>query len=157
MVHFAQPAAGPWRTDPALAGKFNPQYPDDIEATFILMAEKKLEKMWVRITEVVPVIGYRATLLNTSHFKPALAANTRVMVRPSRSHPPMLWVPDGAAAENLKTHTSVCSKCGFDLIFIPIAELTKMQFPNIPAGSVLERMTTRCMMCGETMDVALKH
>jgi hypothetical protein len=157
LVHFQRPAAGPaasWRSDPLLAGKFHPQYPDDLEATFVLIGKKTLEKMWVRLDEAVPKVGFRGNLLNTSHFEPSLAAGVRVMVRPSRSHPPALWVPDGPAADNLLTYSSVCEKCGFDLVFIPMSELAKMQFPDAPPGAVFERMTTRCLMCRNTMHIA---
>ena len=155
MAHVAPSGGGtPWRTDPALAGRFHPQYPDDVETTFILLGKKTLEKMWVRISEVVPRVGYRGVLLNTSHLEPALAQGARVLIRPSKSHPPALWVPDGACADNLREWSSVCEKCGFDLVFIPISELAKMQFPDAPPGAVFERMTTRCLMCKSTMHLA---
>ena len=143
----------PWHADLALSGKFHPEMPDDIEATFVLLKEKTLEKMWVRIEGVEPDVGYRASLLNTAHASPALAAGMKVLVRPSKSHPPMLWVPP-AAAQNLARWSTVCEACGFDLLFIPVDELAKMQFPDAPPGAVVERFTTRCLMCRATMHVA---
>jgi hypothetical protein len=139
-----------------LRGAFHPGHPDDLEVTFVQFSKQTLEKMWVRLGEVVPQIGYRGTLLNTSHVDPAQREGTRVLVRPSRSHPPALWVPDGACADNLRSHESQCEQCGFELIFIPIAELTRLQFPAMPPGSLLEFMTTRCLMCRGTMDVKLR-
>jgi hypothetical protein len=143
-----------WHQDPALAGKFHPQMPDDIEATFIHLGKKTLEKMWVRL-EAAHAVGYVGQLLNTSHVEPAFAAGVRVLVRPSRSHPPMLFVPQ-VAAQNLERWKSECSQCGFDLVFIAVAELVKMQFPNVPAGAEMQQFTTRCLMCRGTMHVALR-
>lgn len=152
-MQFFEGASKPWRDDPLLAGKFHPEMPDDLEVTFILVAQKTLEKMWVRVNAAVPDIGYRGTLLNTSHVVPALAAGSVVDVRPSKSHPPALWVPEVAAA-NLAKWSTVCASCGFDLLFVPVSDLVKMQFPNIPPGAVMDRFTTRCLMCRETMNVA---
>lgn len=157
MLHVGDSGGTPWRRDPQLQGAFHPQFADDLEATFVLLAHKTLEKMWVRLDAAAPSIGYRGALLNSSHVEPTLAAGTRVMIRPSRSHPPALWVPEGPAADNLRTHTAVCEACGFDLVFIPIAELQKMQFPDLPPGMELEQMTTRCLMCRSTMHVARRH
>jgi hypothetical protein len=154
MAHFAPARPAPWRNDPAFAGRFHPQFADDIEAHFVLLGKKTIEKMWVRLDEVVPGVGYRGGLLNTSHLEPSLAAGARVMVRPSHSHPPAMWVPDGACADNLRAYSSVCEKCGFDLIFIPIADLARMQFPDAPPNTMMEQMTTRCLMCRSTMHVA---
>jgi hypothetical protein len=154
MKYFRKPTAAskPWRTDPALQGSFHPQEPDDIEATFVLLKEKALEKMWVKIEAVEPGVGYRAILLNTAKSAPALAAGTKVLVRASKSHPPMLWVPAVAAA-NLASWSTVCEACGFDLLFIPVEDLAKMTFPQMPPGAIMERFTTRCLMCKGTMHV----
>src|SRR5688500_16205668 len=46
--------AKPWREHPLLRGHFHPEHPDDIEATFVLLAHKTLEKMWVRLEAEVP-------------------------------------------------------------------------------------------------------
>jgi hypothetical protein len=154
LVHFRQPSAEthPWRSDPALQGSFHAQERDDIEATFVLIKEKALEKMWVRIEGVMPGIGYAGTLLNTANAAPELARGTKVLVRPSKSHPPLMWVPPAAAA-NLAKWSTVCEACGFDLIFIPVEDLAKMTFPNMPPGAIMERFTTRCFMCKATMHV----
>ncbi len=154
MQYFRKPSAAdkPWRTDPALQGSFHAQERDDIEATFVLLKEKTLEKMWVRIEAVEPRIGYRAALLNTAKSSPAFVAGTKLFVRPSRSHPPMLWVPPAAAA-NFASWSTVCEACGFDLLFIPVEELAKMTFPQMPPGAIMERFTTRCLMCKGTMHI----
>ena len=165
MAHFAgaaKPAPGaasktPWRDDPRLAGHFHQSQPDDIEANFVLLKQKTIEKMWVRITAPVRAsavdIGFMAELLNQSHHVPEFKPGAKVFVRPSKSHPPLLQVPR-VAVDNLREWTTVCEGCGFDLLFIPVADLAKMQFPNAPAGSVPVRFTTRCIMCQQTMHVA---
>lgn len=146
----------PWRADEALVGHFHPQMPDDIEATFVLHKHRKLERMWVRLERPIPGIGYEGTLINTSHFEPGLAQGRSVLVRASRSHPPLMYVPP-EAARNLEEWTSTCEKCGCDLVFIPVEDLARMQFPDAPKGSVPVRFTTRCLLCMGTMHVYRKN
>lgn len=157
LVHFKLSGAPekPWLADPALQGAFHPQERDDIEATFVMLKEKTLEKMWVRLDGVEPGVGYRATLLNAAKSSPAFAPGTKVLVRASKSHPPMLWVPPAAAA-NFASWTTVCEGCGFDLLFIPVEDLAKMTFPQMPPGAIMERFTTRCLMCKGTMHIVSK-
>ena len=64
----------------------------------------------------------------------------------------MLWVPPAAAA-NFASWSTVCEACGFDLLFIPVAELATMTFPQMPPGAIVERFTTRCLMCKGTMHI----
>jgi hypothetical protein len=158
LAHFRPPptaappaAMPPWRTDPLLAGQFHPECPDDIEVTFVLLSHQVLEKMWVRLDKVAPPMGYVGKLLNSSRHAAPLATGATVMVHPSRSHPPALWVPDAATAQNLRDYSTVCEGCGFDLLLIPMAELVHMQFPTAPPGAVLAQMTTRCVLCRGTM------
>lgn len=152
MAFFAPKTESPWRADPLLSGKFHPQMADDIQVAFVLVEHKTVEQMWVRLVGVERGVGYRGTLLNTSQRAPELSSGANVLVRATPSKFPVVWVPPAAAA-NLVSWSSVCEACGFDLVFLPMEELVRMQFPSAPPGAVMERFTTRCLLCRETMHV----
>ncbi len=152
MQFLSQPPAGPWRTNPVLRGRFHPEHPDDIEANFLQLRQRTIERMWGQLHAPIEDLGFVGKLLNSSQLVPDLASGVDVLVRPSTSHPPLVFVPV-VAAENLRDWSSTCGVCGFELVLIPMQELIRMQFPNAPPNSLPERFTTRCAMCESAMQV----
>lgn len=147
------PASQPWRTDPALAGKFHPSYPDDLEALFFFHTHQRVERMWVRITDVAADLGgYLAQLLNTPHTPVGLQAGAQVVIRAAPGAASPVWLSD-AARDNLARYQALCHDCGFDLLLVPADEIARAQFPGAPEGAVIMQFTTRCAMCRGTMTV----
>lgn len=93
--------------------------------------------------------GRASQPINASPRVQAPSPGVRALSKP---HPPLVHMPR-VAVENLRTWTAVCESCGFDLLFIPVMDLHKMQFPNTPAGTVPVQFTTRCVLCSQTMHV----
>ena len=159
MVLFApqSPVSRPWRTDPGLAGKLHPSYPDDLEALFYFHTHQRVERMWVRIAGVAADVGgYLGQLLNTPHTPVGLQAGASVLIRVAPGAPSPVWLSD-AVRDNLARYQALCHDCGFDLLLIPADEIARAQFPNAPEGSVMVQFTTRCAMCRGTMTVEARQ
>lgn len=149
-MEFFRPAKTPWSEDPRLQGQLHPSYPNDLQAVFFLPVLRQAEAMWVRLSAPDPVVeGYRATLLNDSHFEPALKAGTPVTVRPTPGLQQPIWLSEAMRA-NLGKYRGACEQCGFDLVMTPVEELIRATFSNVPEGMLLEQFTTRCGLCGST-------
>ncbi len=149
-MEFFRVPPRPWREDPRLAGKLHPQFRDDVQARFHLVASQKIELMWVRLDRAVPELdAYEGALLNTAHHDSELRAGTRVRVRVAPGVKEPVWLSPVALANQL-AWTARCTACGFDLVLTPIDELAQRQFAALPPGSTLEALTTRCATCGQT-------
>lgn len=142
----------PWRSDPALAGRFHPQAPDDLEALFFFVEARQVEKMWVRLDAVDDEIGgYSGNLLSTPYARGAgVAAGSRVAIRCTPGAGDPVWVSDATRA-NLRAWRSPCEACGFDLLFEPVEVIASRQFPSAPPDWAPLAFTTRCPLCGGTM------
>lgn len=145
--------SGPWQRDPALAGRFHPSYPNDLEVRFYFAEQQTLEKMWVRTTGVDEEIGgYVAVLVNRPHTDATgLAPGASVAYRVAAGMPDPIWVTPAMRA-NLASWSSRCERCGFDMLLLPAEDLIRRQF-ELPPGTVMEAFTTRCLACGEGMVV----
>jgi hypothetical protein len=149
------PNAGgqPWRRDPSLSGKLHPEFPDDLEVRFYFPVERALEQMWVRVTGVdVQISGYTGQLLNQPNTPGELRAGSVVSFRVVRGVPNPVWVTR-PARENLLAWTTRCRTCGFDMLFEPVADVARKQFPTAPRGTIPVMFTTRCPLCAQTMTV----
>lgn len=140
-----------WRNDPKLS--FHADDPNDLEARFFFPEQHKVEQMWVTLNGVdAEVGGYTGKLLNTPNSKSDVREGSQVTVRVTPGVPEPVWVTKVMRA-NLKDWKMACTACGFDLHFTPVAELIAAQFKDAPRGSVMEKFTTRCPVCGKTMTV----
>lgn len=150
-MQFFKP--GPWTSDPRLAGKFHPEYPDDLQASFFFPSTGNVEQMWVRLERAEPALeAYAGKLLNTAHADASIAAGTTVLIRPAPGASIPVWLSP-AVQENLRDWTAKCSACGFDLVVEPVSALLARQFANAPPGATFEALTTRCAMCRNTQMV----
>jgi hypothetical protein len=146
-----------WRDDPALHGKFSEQFPDDLCALFLFPGHPA-ELMWVRLDGIDPAVGgYAGRLLNTPHAaaqgSSLPVAGDRVTIRVVQGVEHPIHVDD-IIRENLREWSSRCHSCGCDVVPIPIRELIRRQFPQLPAGGELKSMTTRCPFCRQTMVIS---
>ena len=152
LSFFSPPkSAMPWRSDPKL--KFHADYPNDLEAQFFFPAEKKVETMWVTLSGVdAEVGGYTGKLLNTPNSKADVHEGSQVTVRVTPGVPTPVWVTPVMKA-NFKDWKMVCTVCGFDMHWTPVAELIAAQFKDAPKGTAMVKFTTRCPVCAKTMTV----
>ena len=146
---YGLPPDRPWRDDPALAGRFHAQDPDDLEVTFFFPAAA--EHMWVRTTAHAPAIGgYEVELLNTPFATgTGLATGAQVAYRVPTGAIGPVWVSP-AVRSNLEHWSAKCDSCGFDLLLEPAKDIIARQFPT-PLETVA--FTTRCPICGQGMMV----
>ncbi len=147
MSFFGGGTPQPWRNDPVLSDRFHPDYPDDLQVTFFFT--NGTEAMWVRTTGVdLKIGGYEGTLLNDPSAEgTGLAQGARVAYRVAKGTPDPVWVSPVARA-NLDGWESECTRCGFDLLFESVEEITARQFNE---KHDFFAFTTRCSMCGGTM------
>jgi hypothetical protein len=147
MSFFGGGTPQPWRSDPALAGRFHPDLPDDLEVSFFL--ENAVEKMWVRTTGVDDAVGgYKGELLNQPFAEASgLAQGASLTYRVAKGAPDPVWVSPVVRA-NLEHWTSECGTCGFDLLLEPAEAIAARQFDT---GLETVAFTTRCPMCGGGM------
>lgn len=156
-VPLFEPEARPWRVDPALKTAAHPTFPDDFEVLFMFPAERALERMWVRTTGVDEAIGgYCGELLNTSNCPGPLRAGAEVRFRAvSDQRSPFYVTPEMRA--NLDRWECQCTRCGFDMHFVPFEEIIAAQFKPPPGADgahyEMEAFTTRCPVCRQTMMV----
>ena len=155
LSFFSPPkSAMPWRNDPKLS--FHADYPNDVEAAFFFPVEKTAEQMWVSLSGVdAEVGGYTGKLLNTPNSKSDVHEGSQVTVRVTPGAPQPVWVT-AVMRDNLKHWKMACTSCGFDMLFTPVQELIAVQFKDAPKGSVMDKFTTRCPVCGKTMNVEHK-
>ncbi|MEZ4401664.1 MAG: hypothetical protein R3B06_16680 [Kofleriaceae bacterium] len=163
-----QPATdAPWRTAPALAGRWHRQFPDDLQ---VLCADGepartggRPESCWVRIDEDAaaparPTVGadgaevargprlYRGRLLSTPRHLTTLAAGDRVTVLADPGGRFPLAVTDAYLAERPAWTITACPRCGLGEGFDPPSVMARARFPDAPGPPVM--FTAHCPLCG---------
>ena len=155
----------PWRHDPNIKGKFNPQFPDDIQALVHDGDPRRMrrgpELCWVRILRVDraatrPVTAavekshfvYVGELLNAPHTLTSVnrGDKLRLLSVPGMPHP--LHVTDEYLVERLQWQITPCDKCGASECFDPPSVMARFRFPDAPPDSVIEAFTSFCSHCG---------
>lgn len=163
----------PWRHDPLLAGKFHPQFPDDIQALVHdgdpRRTRRGPELCWVRIqrveraptrrlasTEVEPSRHvYIAELLNQPHTLQSVRRGERLKVISVHGLPYPLHVTDDYLREREDWTITPCSKCGMSECFDPPSVMVKVRFPDGPPDAQIAAFTSFCSHCGGVQE--LRH
>ena len=167
-------AEAPWRTDPLLAGKFHPQFPDD---TQVLVHDgdprrtrRGPELCWVRIqrvdraptrrlvepSEIEPSRHvYIGELLNQPHTLQSVKRGERIKLISVHGLPHPLHVTDDYLREREEWAISPCDRCGATEVFDPPSVMAQVRFPDAPKDSVIEQFTSFCSVCGGVQ--LLKH
>ena len=157
LPEMDQQNAAPWYNDQSIAAGFHPQHPDDLHVKFFFPKAKTAELIWVSLDSVDEEIsGYRGKMLNTPHAPSELTAGTKVSIRTTPGSTIPLYV-DESIRNNLLDWTGACEECGCDLVFAPMNELFRLQFPDTPENYKPVALTTRCELCGGTMVMQLKE
>jgi hypothetical protein len=172
-------SATPWRTDPALAGAFHPEHPDDCQVVVHdgepRRTQRRPEACWVTTTALHAKVTlpqsphrgaagrqlepqavawrehvvYRGVLLNQPHHL-AQRAGDGVLFLVVPGLPHPLQVSDAYLAERARWAFAPCDRCGADQALDPPSVMAATRFPGTPAGSAPVAFTAFCP-CGGTM------
>ena len=154
-----QPPAGTswgmWRTHPHLAGRFLPDYPDDLQV-FVhdggpRLTKNRPEAVWVRVTGMDGDV-FRGTVLNQPHHLRTVRQGQHIkFVEAGAEHPVM--VTDRYLAERPAWTIHPCRGCGLSELFDAPSDLIRAVFPTAPAGAVPAMFTAFCPLCGGVQGV----
>ncbi|MCB9754905.1 MAG: hypothetical protein H6713_33635 [Myxococcales bacterium] len=168
----------PWRVDRDLAGRFHPQYPDDLQIVVHDGEPRRTgrgpESCWVHTTDVygalsIPYVAadaqppfapatarwrervvYRGTLLNTPHQLTSVAQGDSVLYLHASGLPQPLMVTEAYLRERGQWSYTPCDRCGADQSLDPPSVMQRTRFPSAPAGAVMLSFSAFCP-CGGTM------
>jgi hypothetical protein len=156
--------SGDWTNHPSLQGRFNPEFPDDLQVIVHdgppTITKRAPELVWVRVTACgreVPIFGdnrhltvFRGTVLNKPHHLLTVSEGAGIQFVVPKSGPHPLQV----TAQYLEERPSwrliaACKNCGMSELFCPALELAKRSFSNMTDNQLSGFMfTTRCGWCG---------
>jgi len=143
--------AHPWRSDPALAGMFHPEYPDDLQVIVHeggpRLTQARPELIWVR------VIGMRGTvyvgmLLNQPHQLTHLKQNDSILFLAVTPINKPYLVTEKYLRERSEWHIRPCNQCGMPDLFDAPSDLQAKIFPGVPSDAKMEAFTSFCPLCG---------
>ena len=140
-----------WRDDPALRGRFHPDFPDALQVIVHeggpRLSQATPELMWVRVLGCEGSV-YRGQLLNAPHNLSSLQEGSGILfVAPAGAKHPLLVSPK-YLSERSSWKISPCDKCGLPELFDAPSDLIARIFPDIPPGSAMEGFTSFCPLCG---------
>ncbi|MFO0604764.1 MAG: hypothetical protein U0324_16395 [Polyangiales bacterium] len=173
--------APPWRSDAALAGRFHPDYPDDLEVIVHdgepRRTQRAPELCWVTVTGVhasarMPAVSadatppftaadakwsertvYRGKLLNQPHALTSARQGDAVLFLVVPGLPNPLQVTEAYLAERARWAVVPCDGCGADQGFDPPSVMARTRFPQLDEGTAPVMFTARCG-CGGVMSLA---
>ena len=144
-------AAYPWRTDPAFAGRFHPDFPDDLQVIVHeggpRLTKATPELVWVHVTGKQEE-AYEGTLLNQPQQLPKLNIDDSILFLPTNANNPPVMVTEKYLTERKQWHLVPCDKCGMPELFDAPSDLQAKVFPNLPPDSKVETFTSFCPICG---------
>lgn len=141
----------PWKNDPQLAGRFHPDYPDDLQVLIHdggpRVSKCRPELVWVRVAAAANGV-YSAKVLNQpAHLKTVKQADDiQFIVTPTCKHP--ILVTAKYLEERPQWTIHPCDTCGFAELFDAPSDLIRIVFPNLAAGSKMGMFTAFCPLCG---------
>lgn len=167
----------PWRTDPALADRFLPEHPDDLQVLVHDGEQRRTgrspEGCWVRVQAVhsvvrMPVLAedagiplkrehvlgverpvYRGVLLNQPHQLRTIRQQDPLLFVHCPGAPAPLRVTEAYLAERSRWGVMPCGKCGADQAFDPMTVMAETRFPSNPTDATA--MFTAFCGCGGMM------
>jgi hypothetical protein len=154
-----------WRTDPDLAGRFHPDYPDDIQVVAhegsFRFTQARPEIVWARIGLMIEgkfedgsvFRYYKAHLLNQPHQLKTLTVGQEILFMAHKSYRYGILVTYDYLQDRPQYIITPCNKCGLPEVFDPISKLYQHSFPDIknnpdlPADT-MSLFTSFCPVCG---------
>jgi hypothetical protein len=175
LVHYgpqpdaAAPWRAPWLSDPLLAGKFHPEFPNDTQALVHdgdpRRTRRAPELCWVRFEAAAPAPTrpvlvmndrdneiepsphvYAGELLNQPHALESVKRGDRIRLLSVHGMPHPLHVTEDYLREREGWAISACHGCGATEVFDPPSVLARVKFPDAPVGAV-ESFTSFCALC----------
>jgi hypothetical protein len=151
-------AVSAWRDDPRLAGRFHPDFPDDLQVLVHdggpRVSKNPPELIWARIVAARDTDGdYDAVALNQPYQLSSLKEGTRFVFRVRAGAPHPFLVSDEYRADRPLWQIEPCSGCGVDDLLDPPSRLASLSF-RVPDGAVMAAFTQICPMCGKGQLVA---
>lgn len=143
----------PWRNDPHLAGKFHPQFPDDLQALVHDGDPRRMrrgpELCWVRIQRVENGV-YIAALLNQPHTLQSVKKGDAIKLLSVAGMPHPLHVTEDYLRERRGWQITPCDRCGASECFDPPTVMAQVRFPNAAPGDQIQAFTSFCpnLNCG---------
>ena len=140
-----------WRTHPHLAGRFHPDFPDDVQVIVHdggpRIAKHKPELVWVRVNGCAGNV-FTGRVMNVPTQLTSVQQNQEIQ----------FWVPVGSKNPVLVTSKYLaergdwtilpCDKCGFSELFDAPSDLIRVIFPNMPKDYSMDTFTSFCPLCG---------
>lgn len=148
-----------WREDKSLKGRFNPDYPDDLQVLVHdggpRMTDHPYELMWVR---VVGTHGpaYAGLLLNAPHGLTSVKQGDKILFMGSETSQHPFRVTERYLVERASWEISPCNKCGMAELFDAPSDLIARVFPDLSEGAAPEVFTSLCPLCGGVQFVSSK-
>jgi hypothetical protein len=151
-----QGGQSPWRNDPALKGKFHPEYPDDIQVIIHgggrRIAQHPAEGMWVRVIGSESGV-YTGIILNTPIGLTNVRQGSAIkFIMPLVGEHPIL-VTDKYLAERDHWIIHPCKKCGFAELYDAPSDFIRVAFPNQSQDEIQIMFTYKCVKCPNGLQV----
>jgi hypothetical protein len=142
---------GTWRTHPKLAGRFHPEFPDDLQVLVHdggpRLTDRRPELIWVRVTGADGDVFFGSVLNEPQQLKTVeQGSRIRFVVPEGGEHP--LMVTEKYLRERPDWVIQGCNRCGLTELFDAPSDLIRVIFPNLPADAQLQAFTTFCGNCG---------
>ncbi len=159
-LYGPQPAPdGPWRTDPALRGRFHKSFPDDLQ---VLVHDgeprrtgKPAEVCWLRViaSEDGERRVYLGELLSTPRQLTTVhqGDHLRFLPAPGGRHP--LYVTDAYLAERGSWRIAPCTSCGLAETLDPPSVMAQTRFAGTAAADAPVMFSAHCAACSGTQVV----
>ena len=153
--------AQPWRRHPRLAGRFHPDFPDDLQIVVHdggpRLSDRPPELVWARVDEGDGGDLFWGRVLNAPHGLASVAEGDRVrfVVPESGDHP--LMVRPEYLAERGDWVIEPCSGCGVSELLDAPSDLVAATFPDLPPGQSPEMFTAFCGLCGGVQVIERRH
>ena len=172
----------PWRTDPALQGRFHADFADDLQVMVHdgepRRTQRPPEACFVRVTGVAGVLRiphappnaqppvpasvlqwtelpiYRGTVLNAPHNLTTVRQSQSIEFVAAAGLPYPVQITPQYAQERSQWCITPCSGCGGDQTLDPMTTMAKTRFPDAPGGSIPIAFSSICP-CGGTMMLAM--
>lgn len=159
-----------WHTDPAMAGRFHPDHPDDVQVLLhegsFRFTPARPEVMWARLIGRATIAGqggrrmgaYRMELLSQPLELQTLAAHDHILAVCNSSYPYVIRVSETYLTERTDYEVWPCNQCGLPELFDNISALTAYAMGGSVAVAEQRVMmfTSACPLCGGTLVVRHK-
>lgn len=150
-----------WRTHPRLRGRFQPDFPDDLQ---VLVHDggpritlRQPELVWVRVTGGGESDVFTGLVLNQPQQLSSVKKGQQIrFMVPSGGEYPIL-IREKYLVERPLWTIHPCQKCGFSEMFDPPSDLIQFAFPKLQAGAVVDIFTATCPLCGGIQTLEYKE